>query len=188
MRFQALERHHLRDEDMRKLAGAAAEGQRADAADRAGMTVGHRVRRARQHDAEFRRHDVRNALFGIADVEQPDAVVAATLAHRLDEGGSRRIGGVVAAGFCRHRVILHRKRQVGPVHRPLLPRQLREGVMGMQLVQHMAVDIDEIAAVAALSDAMKVPDFVEQRSRHGVNIYRGPDESNPISQPELAHA
>jgi catechol 2,3-dioxygenase-like lactoylglutathione lyase family enzyme len=76
-------------------------------------------------------------------------------------------------------VILHREGQVEPVHRPLLPRQLREGVVRVQLVEHMAVDIDEIAAVAALSDAMKVPDFVEQGSRHGVNIYRGPDESNP---------
>jgi hypothetical protein len=31
----------------------------------------------------------------------------------------------------------------------------------MQFVQHMTVDIDEIAAIGALRDAMKVPYFVE---------------------------
>jgi hypothetical protein len=31
----------------------------------------------------------------------------------------------------------------------------------VQLMQHMAIDIDEIAAVGALRDAMKVPYFVE---------------------------
>ena len=38
---------------------------------------------------------------------------------------------------------------------------LCEGVMGMQLMQYMAVDVDEIAAIGALRDAMKVPNFVE---------------------------
>ena len=33
--------------------------------------------------------------------------------------------------------------------------------MGVQLMQQMAVDIDEIAAIGALRDAMKVPYFVE---------------------------
>jgi hypothetical protein len=157
---------------MRKLTGAAAESQRADAADRAGVTIGHRVRRARQHNAEFRRHDVRNALFGIVDVEQPDAVLAATIAHRPNEGGSRWVGGVVAAGFCGNGMILHRESQIGPVHCSLLALQLRESMVRVQLMQHVAVDIDQIASVTALSDAMKVPDFVEQGARHGVTMYR----------------
>ena len=177
--LRPLERHHLRGEDVREFAGAAAERQRADAADRAGVTVGHRVRRARQHDAEFRRHDVADALFGIVDIEQPYAVVAAALAHRLDKSGSGWIGAVVAAGFCGHRMILHRKGQVGPVHRPVLALQLRERVVRMQFVKDVAVDIDEIAAVAALADAMKLPDFFEQGARHGVDIYRRSlDQSN----------
>jgi hypothetical protein len=58
-------------------------------------------------------------------------------------------------------MILHRKGQVGAAHRPALLLQLREGVMRVQLVQHMAVDIDEIATIGALRDAMKVPYFVE---------------------------
>jgi hypothetical protein len=58
-------------------------------------------------------------------------------------------------------MILHRKGQIGAAHWPALLLQLREGVMSVQLVQYMAVDIDEIAAIGALRDAMKVPYFVE---------------------------
>ena len=147
---------------MGELAGAAAEGERAEPADGAGVAVGDRMRRAGQHDAEFRRHHVRNALLGIVDIEQPDAVVAAAFAHRLDKGGARRVGVVVASGPGRYRMILHREGQVGPVHFSLLLLQLREGMMGVQLVQHVAIDIEQIAAIGALADAMEIPDFVEQ--------------------------
>ena len=58
-------------------------------------------------------------------------------------------------------MILHRESQVGAAHRPDLLLQLRESVMGVQLMQHMTIDIDEIAAVGALRDAMKIPYFVE---------------------------
>ena len=87
--LRPLHRHHLRGEDVRKLGGAAAERERAEAADRAGVAVGHRMRRARQHHAELRRDHVRNALLGIAEVEHPDVVLGAALAHRAEEGRAR---------------------------------------------------------------------------------------------------
>jgi len=59
-------------------------------------------------------------------------------------------------------VILHGECQVGPAHRRLLLLQSREGVVGMQLVQHMTVDVEEVAAVGARANAVKVPDLVEQ--------------------------
>jgi hypothetical protein len=34
-------------------------------------------------------------------------------------------------------------------------------VMGMQLMQYVAVDVEKIAAVGALADAVKIPDLVE---------------------------
>ena len=58
-------------------------------------------------------------------------------------------------------MILHCKGQVGAAHRPALLVQPCEGVMRMQFVKDMAVDVDEIAAIGALRDAMKVPYFVE---------------------------
>ena len=147
--LRPLHRHHLRRENMRELRRAAAERQRADAADRAGVTVGHRVRRARQHHAELRRDDVRNALLGIVKIEHLDVVLGAALAHRLEKRRARRIGVVVAARLGRNGVIQRRERQIGPPHRPLLLFQLFKRVRRVQLVQHMAVDVDQLAAVGA---------------------------------------
>jgi hypothetical protein len=113
---------------------------------------------------------VRNSLFRVVDVEKPYAIAAAALAHCLDEGFSGRIGGVVAAGPGRHSVILHGEGKIGPVHGTLLLGEPREGVMGVQFMQHVTVDIDEIAAVGALPDAMKIPDFIEQRSCQDANL------------------
>jgi hypothetical protein len=53
------------------------------------------------------------------------------------------------------------------VHVSLLLLQLREGVMGVQLVQHVAIDIEQIAAVGALADAIEIPDIVEQSLGQG---------------------
>ena len=151
--LRPLHRHHLRRQDVRELGGAAAEGQRAEPADRAGVAVGHRMRRARQHHAELRRDHVRDALLGIVEVEHPDAVPAAALAHRPEEGRARRIGVVVAAGLGGDGMVLHREGQVGPPHRTLLLRELLERVRRVQLVQHVAVDIDQLAAVGAARHA-----------------------------------
>jgi hypothetical protein len=152
---------------MRELAGAAAEGERAEPAHGAGVAVGHRVGRARQHHAELGRDHVRDALLGIVDVEQADAVAAAAFAHRLEKGRARRIGGVVATWPGGDGVILHGEGEVGPAHRPLLLVELLEGVGRVQLVQHVAVDIDEVASVGAPRDQMRVPDLVEQGLSHG---------------------
>ena len=45
--------------------------------------------------------------------------------------------------------------------------KLLERVRRVQLMQHMAVDIDQVAAVDAARDEMGVPDFVEQGGGHG---------------------
>ena len=74
---------------------------------------------------------------------------AAALAHGLQEGRAGRIGVVVAAGLGGDRVVLHREGQVGPAHRPVLLLQLLEGVRRVQLMQHVAVDVDQVAAVGA---------------------------------------
>jgi hypothetical protein len=67
-------------------------------------------------------------------------------------------------------MILHRERQIGSMNRPALFLQLRKCMMGVQFMQHMPVDVEQIAAVGALADPMKVPNFVEQSARHGVSL------------------
>ena len=152
---------------MRKLGRAAAERQCSHAADGAGVTVRHRMRRARQHHAELRRDDVRNALLRIVQIENLDPVPGAALAHRLEKGRARRIGVVVAARLGGDGMVHRRERQIGPPHRPVLFLQLFERVRRVQLVQHVTIDVDQLAAIGAPRDQMIVPDFLEQGLGHG---------------------
>ena len=127
------------------------------AADRAGMAVGNRVRRARQDDAEFRRHHVRDALLGIADVEQSDAVRRVPSRIALMNAAPDGLLSSSRPGFGGDGVVLHRESQVRPVHLALLLLQMREGMVRMQLMQNVTVDIEQIAAVGALPDQMRSP-------------------------------
>src|SRR5215467_2339231 len=139
--------------------------KRAEASHGAGVAVGNRVRRARQHHAQLRRDHVRNALLRVVDVEKPDAVAPAAFAHRLEKGRARRVGGVVAAGLGGDGVVLHGEGQIRPAHAPVLLLQLLEGV---QLVQHVPIDIDEVAAIGAPPHQVRLPDLVEQGLGHGL--------------------
>jgi hypothetical protein len=66
-------------------------------------------------------------------------------------------------------VVLHREGEVGPRHVAALLLQLLERVRRMQLMQHVAVDIDQVAAIDAPRHEMVIPDLVEQRLGHGWN-------------------
>jgi hypothetical protein len=154
-----------------KFGGAAAERERAEAADGGGVAVRHRVGGARQHHAELGRDHVRDTLLGIAEVEDADAVLLAARPHGAQEGGAVRIGLVVAARLGGDGVVLHREGEVGAAHRAVLLLQRLKGVRGVQLVQHVAVDIDQLAAVDALGHQVGVPDFLEQGFGHGFRRY-----------------
>src|SRR5581483_10338037 len=94
--------------------------------------------------------------------------------HRAQECGAGRIAVVVAAGLGGDGVILHREGQVGAAHRPALLFQVGKTMMRMQFVEHMPVDVEQIAPVGALPGQMRVPDLVEQSMRHGVAlVFRG---------------
>ena len=66
-------------------------------------------------------------------------------------------------------MILHREGEVGARHVAALLGELAERVRRVQLMQHMAVDINQVAAVHAPRHEMGVPDFLEQVFRHGWN-------------------
>ena len=171
--LRPLGRKHLGRQHMLELGGADREGERAEAADGAGMAVGHRMGRARQHHAQFRRHHVGDALLGVAEIEDADAVAAAALAHGAQERGALGIGGVVAPGRRGDGVILHGEGEIGPPHRPVGLGELLECMGTVQLMQHVPVDIDEIAAIGAARHEMGIPYLVEQCLRHGWFRYRG---------------
>ena len=56
--------------------------------------------------------------------------------------------------------------------RPCASQRL-EGVRRVQLVQHMPVDIDQLAAVGAPRHEVRFPDLFEQRPEHGAHLGRG---------------
>jgi hypothetical protein len=152
---------------MLELGGSDREGERTETADGAGMAVGHRVGRAREHHAEFGGDHMGDALLGIAEIEDADAVAAAAVAHGAQEWRTVGVGGVVAPRLGRDGVILHGEGEVGPPHRPVRLGELLEGVGPVQLVEHVPVDIDEITAIGAARHEVGIPDLVEQGSRHG---------------------
>src|SRR6266567_937973 len=68
-----------------------------------------------------------------ASAPRPPTVLAwlsgtAWVAHRLEKGRTRGIGGVVAAGLGGDGMVLHGEGQVRPAHVPVLLLQLFEGV------------------------------------------------------------
>ena len=76
---QALRGQHVLD-----LAGADAEGERAERAVRGGVAVAADDRHARLGQAQLGTDDVHDALLGRAEVEQADAELAAVAAQHFD--------------------------------------------------------------------------------------------------------
>ena len=93
-------------------------------------------------------------------------------ARRRDCSGRRAPGGS-------RPVILHRDGQVGPPHRTACLLEALEGVRRMQLMQHVTVDIDQLAAVRTPRHAMGVPDLVEQRARPN---HAAPEAEKPFAR------
>ena len=183
--FWLLQRNHLGGEHVFQLRGAAAERQRAEAPDRAGVAVRHRMSCARQHHAELRRHHMGDAVVGIAEVEHADAMPPAAVAGGAQESGAVRIGVVGAIGLGGHHVIECRECQVRPPHAATGLGQLAERVRRMQVMQHMAVDIDEVAPIGAPRHQVGIPDFIEQRLRHRAFAFRKqPDRGRPCHAAE----
>ncbi len=85
----------------------------------------------------------------------------APFAHRPQERRAFRVRGVVAAGLGRDGVILHREGQIGAANAAIGLGELLEGVRSMQLMEHVPVDVDEVAPVGAAGDEVRIPDLVE---------------------------
>lgn len=82
--------------------------------------------------------------------------------HRPKERGAGGESLVGAAGLHGGGVVLAREREVGAADGAAGLGGLLERVRGMQLVHHVAVDVDEVAAVRAGRYVVGGPDLVEQ--------------------------
>ena len=152
---------------MLDLGGADAEGQRPEGAVGAGVAVAADDGRAGQGEALLGADDVHDALADVAHAEQLDAELGAVLGQRVDLDARDLVGDRLRAVAGRHVVVGHRQGRVGPAHLAAGQPQALEGLRAGDLVDEVAVDVEEAGAVRLRVDEMGVPDLLEQRARLG---------------------
>ena len=102
-------------------------------------------------------------LVGVANVEKPDLIARGASAGGLGKRRTQTVG----AGPRDNRMVLHRNREIRPPDGSMGGVEFVEGVRSVHLVQHVAVDVNEIAAVGATGHEVFVPNFIDQSLRHG---------------------
>ena len=147
--------------------GADAIGERAECAIGGGMAVAADQRHARQREALLRTDDVDDALTLIELVVIFQAEEFCVVGEVSDLRRAFRIGIGQRTVGGRDIVIHHQQRLVRRVH--FAPRQAQafERLRARDLVNDMAIDIDQAGAVRRLLDQMIVPDLVVQRAGLG---------------------
>ena len=148
---------------MRQLARSDTEGQRAQPAMRAGVAVAADDQATRKAEAEFGPDDMDDALTGLVDIEHRDPAGRGfdpqgrqQFLPDLDGAGppARRRNGVVRRRECQFRVM----------DRKIAALQIKQAARPAEVVQQMAVDMEEIGIIAHSGDDMLVPDFGQQRA------------------------
>ena len=165
----------LRRQHMRHLAGADAEGERAHAAMGAGVAVAADEESAGQAQAQLRAHDMDDALSGLAEIEEANAILAAEAAEILEEPLTHR-RGAGATGRAGDGVVGGGEGEARTPHTIPLLADVGDGTAAAEIVQQVAVNMEEGVAAAQIGDDMLVPDLVEERGPH-----------SPITSPKSTH-
>ncbi len=153
----------LRGEHVLDLGRADAERQRAHGTVGGGVAVAADDGRAGQADAQFRADDVDDAL---ARVEQRDvghAELGDVALQRLDLQAAFRLGDAGAAVAGRDVVVGDGDGRVRAAHPAAGEAKALERLRAGDLVDEVAVDVEDAGAVLQPVDDVGVPDLVEQR-------------------------
>src|SRR6202043_3408084 len=118
--------------------------------------------RAGQAQAELGPDDMDDALAGLADIEEAHALLAAQAAEILEQAKPRGCGPN-AAGSAGNGVIGSGKGEAGVAQAIALFLDVGDSAPATEIVQQVAVDMEEGVAVAEIGDDMLVPDLVGQR-------------------------
>ncbi len=153
----------LRRQHMGQLARTDAEGQRAEPAMRAGMAVAAHDHATGQAEAEFRPDDMDDALAGLVDIEHLDAAGGGFDPQRrqqllpdLDRAGAAMRG--------RDRMVRGRESQFGVMNPEVAALEVEQAARAAEIVQQMAIDMEQIGVVADMGDDMLVPDLGQHRT------------------------
>ena len=143
--------HALRGEHVLDLAGADAEGERAEGAVRGGVRVAADDRHARLGDAELGADHVHDPLAVGAERVDGNAELRAVALERFDlharelvldaRGHGRAVGGRVVVGGG--------ERAIGPAHGAPGQAQPVEGLRAGDLVHEVQVDVEEARAATS---------------------------------------
>ena len=166
-RLEAAHRQRLGGQYVLDLAGADAEGQRAQRTVRRGVRVAADDGHARLAQPELRADHVHDALLAIAERIEPDAEVGAVLAQGLQLQPGDRVGDQLQAATGdrgRGVVVLGGDGLIRPAHRPVgLPESL-EGLWAGYLVYQVQIDVEQLGF--SMPDEVRVPDLLGECLGH----------------------
>ena len=143
-----------------------AEGDTAERAVRRGMGITADEREAGQRDALFRAHDVDDSMSFVRHREMREAEILCRLLQDFD-GLPHLAFGYILQDFCRGRDTVVRRAEQLVRLADLQPLRLEHAKGAeMQVVDEVAVDIEQHVAIRARRDDMLVPNFFEYRLAH----------------------
>src|SRR5260221_1824944 len=147
-------------------------GERADAADRAGVAVAAHQGEAGQRNTEFGRNDVDDALPPVVHIEKVEAVVARPAPRGADHVDAFGAGGILVAAPW-HRIddmVDDGENLLGMGRRAAGSLELAHRDAAAHLMQEEAVDAEERRILAEIGDDVIVPNLLEERQRrsHGL--------------------
>src|SRR6185437_8587655 len=120
--------------------------------------------------------DMDDPLAGLADIEQAHAVLARERSQILEQAAADG-GGVGPAGRAGNGMVGRGEGEAGIAQPVALVGNLKHRSPAAQIVQQVAVDMEEGIAVAEIGDDMLVPYLVEQC----------PAGHSPITPPNSTH-
>ncbi len=174
-------RQRLRREHVLHFAGADAMRQRAEGAMGRGMAVAAYDRRARKREALLRPDHVHDALPHIELVVVFDAELGGVLGERLDLDAAFLVCDALAAVGGRHVMVDDGEGLGRRAHLAARHAQALEGLRAGDLVDEVAVDIEQAGAVVLAVDDVVLEDLVVE----GFCLSVGHRGQAPISVPRL---
>ena len=134
----------------------------------AGVAVAANQRDARQRQAELRADYMHDALALLADVEQAHARQRGLLAQTDDQVVGPRRDAAGAPRPCLDHMVGCGKGQLRVAHRHPTPKHVCNRIASAQVVQQVAVDVQQVDTGRQRIDHVLVPDFGEQGARSHV--------------------
>ena len=175
---------------MREFGGADPKGQRAKRPVRAGVAVAADQRDAGQHDAKLRPHDVHNALAILAEVEKPYAGRLRLLAQPGTQAFARCEAVMDAVRRAGDGVVGRGEGELRVADGQATLQHVRQRPAAGEVMQQVAVDMQQRPAVAEVGDHVSIPDLIEHRScGHRLPPHRATDfaRRNGIDAILLSH-